>query len=120
MKAYTIEEWAVFRRRFVAVCLLIIIGGSCVTIATYGSFWRFFYNARMTNFSVCLGLDSKGHPIPIVRPLTTTVNEINVCGYLEGYGPTIPLVFYFQQISQVGFCKRGGEASRTKVKNEID
>lgn len=90
------QEWAVFRRKFFVILFLIMIIGGSFAIATYGSFWRFYYNARMTNFSVCLGLDSDGHPIPIVRPLTVTVKEINVCGYLEGNGPTIPLVFDFQ------------------------
>lgn len=84
-----------FRRWFFTIWFLIMIIGGTLLIVTYGSRWRFDYNARMTEFSICSGLASTGTPIPVTRPITIEAKEIKVCGYLEGNGPTIPLTFYW-------------------------
>ncbi len=67
------------------------IGVIILLIATYGRTWRFAYYAKITELSVCQGMNSDGVPIPVTLPITTITKEINICAHLDGIGPHIPL-----------------------------
>lgn len=89
-KRLTFKQW------FFIIWFLIMITGASFAVVTYGSFWRFDYNTKITDFSICSGLDSNGYPIPSAHPITLTAKEINVCGYLEGNVSNIRLAFNLQ------------------------
>ncbi len=80
-----------FNRKFVIIWLVGATILCIISAVTYGRTWRFSYNASITEFAVCSGLDpiSKA-PVPVTQPIAAGAKELAVCGRLEGIGP-IPL-----------------------------
>ncbi len=100
---------ASFDKRHLLVILWILglAGTAMLLVATYGRTWRFDYQAKISQLSVCSGLDPVTKaPIPVTHPLTTDAKDISVCAYLEGVG-SIPLEFLWRYNGQVLTVKRG-------------
>ncbi len=89
-------------RKWVIVWLVGAIIACTISVATYGHTWRFAYNASITEFAVCSGLDpvSKA-PIPVTQPIAAGAKELAVYGYLKGIGPTIPLWIIWEYNEEV-------------------
>jgi hypothetical protein len=88
-------------RLLVVVWVLGAIGAAILVAVTYGRTWRIDYKARMTELSVCSGLDQVTRsPVPMTHPITVGASEITICGHLEGLGP-IPLGFLLKYNGEI-------------------